>query len=55
MMKYLKYGIAAFFVFALVACDQGPAEEAGENIDEAVDDAGRNLEDAGEEIDRSIN
>lgn len=55
MKKYLKYGLASFFVFALVACDQGPAERAGENIDEAIDDTGRQLEDAGEEINRSLN
>lgn len=55
MMKYLKYGIAAFFIFALVACEKGPAERAGENIDDAIDDAGRKIEDAGDEIDRSVN
>jgi hypothetical protein len=30
----------------LAACDEGPAEEAGEAVDEAVDDAGRAVEDA---------
>ena len=36
----------------LGACDEeGPAEEAGENIDDAVDDAGEAIEDAGEAID----
>ena len=29
--------------------DQGPAEEAGEKVDETVEDAGEALEDAGEE------
>jgi hypothetical protein len=31
---------------ALTACDDGPAEKAGEAVDEAVDDAGRAVEDA---------
>jgi hypothetical protein len=31
---------------ALSACDDGPAEKAGEAVDEAVDDAGRAVEDA---------
>lgn len=32
---------------ALVACDDdGPVEEAGEKVDEAINDAGRAVEDA---------
>lgn len=35
----------------LTGCDNdGPAEEAGEEIDEAVDDAGDALEDAADEV-----
>ncbi len=36
----------------VTACDvnQGPVEKAGENIDNAVDDAGDALEDTGETI-----
>lgn len=35
----------------LTGCeDQGPAEEAGEEIDEAVEDAGDAIEDAGDEV-----
>lgn len=35
---------------ALVACEQqGPAEEAGENLDEAVEEAGDKMEDAADE------
>ena len=35
----------------LTGCeDQGPAEEAGEEIDEAVEDAGDAVEDAADEI-----
>jgi len=35
--------------FGLVACDDsGPAEEAGEAVDDAVEGAGEAMEDAGE-------
>ncbi|RUR39641.1 hypothetical protein [Vreelandella populi] len=36
----------------LVACDndQGPAEEAGESIDESMNNAGQSIEEAGENI-----
>ncbi len=35
----------------LAGCDnQGPAEEAGENIDDAMDEAGDAMEDAGDEM-----
>lgn len=54
-MKSLIYALAICFTLGLAACDQGPAERAGENIDEAVNDTGRQIEDAGEEIDRSVN
>lgn len=36
---------------SLAACnDQGPAEEAGEEIDDAMDDAADEMEDAREEM-----
>jgi hypothetical protein len=31
---------------ALAACEEGPAEQAGEAVDKAVDDAGDAVEDA---------
>lgn len=37
-------------VFALNACGDGEAEEAGEEIDEMVTDAGNAVEDACEEV-----
>lgn len=37
---------------ALVACDDGPAEQAGESIDRSVEKAGDALGDAGREIER---
>jgi hypothetical protein len=37
---------------ALYGCpDEGPAERAGENIDEAVEETGEAIEDAAEEVD----
>ncbi|MCI0510814.1 hypothetical protein C8E00_107154 [Chromohalobacter marismortui] len=36
----------------VVACDndEGPAEEAGESVDNAMDEAGDTMEEAGEDI-----
>ncbi|MGM0544528.1 MAG: hypothetical protein ACQERP_11710 [Pseudomonadota bacterium] len=44
--------LLAFLAVGLAACgdDQGPAEEAGESIDETMEDAGEEMEEAGEEI-----
>lgn len=49
--KYLRsITLALCLVFAgggmLVGCDQGPAEETGEEIDDAADDAGDAIDDA---------
>ena len=41
--------IAGLFAVTLAACeDQGPAEQAGEAVDNAVEGAGEALEEAGE-------
>nr|WP_298415009.1 hypothetical protein [uncultured Halomonas sp.] len=49
-----KLGLAiliALMLGGVAACeDQGPAEEAGENIDDAVDDAGDSVEEMGDDI-----
>ncbi|RUR34690.1 hypothetical protein [Vreelandella nanhaiensis] len=44
--------LIALLAGGLVACDndQGPAEEAGESIDESMDNAGESIEEAGENI-----
>lgn len=40
----------------LAACEsQGPMEEAGESVDDTVNDAGDALEDAGDETEDSVN
>ena len=39
--------LSSFGILGLTACDdQGPAEELGEEVDEAAQDAGRSIEDA---------
>ncbi|WP_394425618.1 hypothetical protein [Vreelandella stevensii] len=44
----------ALMVGGLVACDnQGPAEEAGESIDDSIESAGESLEEMGESIEES--
>jgi hypothetical protein len=40
--------LAILFALALVACD-GPAEDAGEEVDEAVEETEENMEDTMEE------
>ncbi|GEN28214.1 hypothetical protein HVA01_18600 [Halovibrio variabilis] len=43
--------LMALMAGGLMACDdQGPAEEAGENIDDAAEEAGENMEELGEDM-----
>jgi len=43
--------IAAVFLVLLAGCEQdGPAEQAGERLDEAVESAGEEVEDAADEL-----
>lgn len=47
--------LLALSVGFLTGCEeQGPAEEAGENIDEAVEEAGDEMEEAAEEAEDEI-
>jgi hypothetical protein len=41
---------ALFFSLGLMACSQGPAEEAGEELDETIEEVGNAVEDACEDI-----
>ena len=50
MKKFGTTTLAIFFAMGLSACSEGPAEEAGENIDEIVEDAGNAVEDAGNAV-----
>lgn len=38
--------LASTLMLTLSACDEGPMEEAGENVDDAVEDSGDAVEDA---------
>lgn len=45
----------AIFVVGLGGCpDEGPAERAGEEIDEITEEAGEEMEEAGDEIDEGV-
>ena len=52
-----KLAIALFMALiagGLAACDdQGPAEEAGENIDESAEEAGESMEELGEDMEEA--
>ncbi len=55
-MKKLAIALISFAaILPMVGCDnQGPAEKAGERIDEAVDDASDAVEDAGDEVEDAM-
>lgn len=42
--------LSGMFVFTLAACSDGPAEDAGEELDKMVTDAGNAVEDACEDV-----
>lgn len=46
-MNKLSVVVLAFlFAVGLTACEKGPAEKAGERMDDAAEDAGDRIEDA---------
>jgi predicted small lipoprotein YifL len=50
-MKAFYLAIVVLSLLALAACErEGPAEKAGRALDQAVDQAGRNVENAGKDI-----
>jgi hypothetical protein len=50
-MKSITLPLLAALAFSVVACrEEGPAERAGQAIDEAIEDAGEAVEDAGEAV-----
>ncbi|MDT8453486.1 MAG: hypothetical protein RQ936_12335 [Gammaproteobacteria bacterium] len=58
-MKYIRdlklIAASLLLVVGLAACDEpGPAETAGENIDQAVDKAGDKIDDAADKVDESM-
>lgn len=46
MSTFLKFILALSFSAFLIGCDKGPAEEAGEDIDEAMEDVREGVDDA---------
>ncbi len=42
--------ITGMLLVAISGCEEGPAEEAGENIDESAEKVGESLENAGDSI-----
>ena len=42
--------VSGLLIVALAGCEQGPAEKAGENVDDAAENVGEALEDAGDSI-----
>lgn len=52
--KTVIIAILIIFVSAFIACEQeGPAEEAGENLDEAAEETAETVEEAGENVEES--
>jgi hypothetical protein len=53
LMKYFGTGLVALFL--LGGCEeQGPAEEAGESVDEAFEETEEGVEEAGEETEEAF-
>lgn len=52
--KVLSIMIVSLSLLTFVACEsEGPAERAGEKVDEAIEDTGDALEEAGEEVEEA--
>jgi hypothetical protein len=55
-IKNYKYSaIIAGLLFVLTACSEGPAEKAGEKIDDVTTDVGNALEDSCESVKDAVN
>jgi len=56
MRKLFAILAVGLFAIALSACDeQGPAEQAGEAVDNAAEEAGEAVEDAGDAAEEATN
>lgn len=54
-MKFmLQITLALFGTLFFVACDEGPLEEAGENVDEAFEDVGDAVEDVADDVEDAV-
>ncbi len=52
--KKLMFVAPLTLLFFVAACQDGPAEEAGESIDEAVEETREAAEETGEAVDEAI-
>lgn len=54
--KLMLVLIAGVFMIGLGGCpeEEGPAERAGEEIDEAMEETGEEMEEAGEELEEAV-
>lgn len=52
-MKYLS-ALILTSLLALVGCDDGPAENFGEEIDESTENAGESIEEAADDVEDSL-
>jgi hypothetical protein len=46
--------VIGVLLLALTGCEKGPAQKAGEDIDDAVDEAGEAMEKAGDDIREAV-
>lgn len=53
-MKTRMFPVLALTAAFLVGCEQGPAEQAGENLDEAVEDTASAVENAADDAANAI-
>lgn len=55
MVAAMAGGVLAMAALAAPGCEEeGPAERAGESLDEGIDDAGDALDDAGDDLDDAV-
>lgn len=55
MLQVKRFLMMLVFALPLMACDsQGPAEEAGENIDDAASETRDRLDDAGDRMQDAV-
>ena len=52
--KLLAMLLSSLMLLGVQACDEGPFEEAGENIDQGLENTGDALDDAADEIDEEF-
>lgn len=55
MSTVIKYfGTALVAMFLLTGCDEGPMEDAGEELDQGIEETQEGIEEAGEETEETF-